>query len=52
MLCVFQTSSVDKLILQQAIEERLTSKRFANMQDDRFSSYAEEIVCVQEYDGL
>jgi hypothetical protein len=50
MLCVFQTSSVDKSLLPQAIEEILTFENFTNMQDDGFSSYAVESVRVQEYD--
>jgi hypothetical protein len=50
MLCVFQISSIDKFVLPQAIEEMLTPENFTNMQDDGFSSYADESVQVQEYD--
>jgi len=41
MLCVFQNSSVDKLVLPQEIEEILKSENFTDLQDDEFSSYAD-----------
>jgi len=51
MRCVFQTSSVDKFALPQAIEEILTSENVTNKQEDEFSKkHADESVRVQEYD--
>jgi len=49
MLCVFQTSSVEKFVLPQATDEILTSKNFTNTQEDEFSNYADESIRFQEY---